>query len=101
MFLVLTVLMTIPPLLSLMACSRWRKRVVGRGHSGQWPLAGMILSVAVLIINVAILGQVGLNSAPGVSGLKSLHAVALCLSWLCLWVWLYVLFAHPRRRILY
>ena len=97
----LTILFCTPPLLSLMACARRRARVVSRGGSGQWSLVGMILSVAILLLNLAILVRFDVSGAQGFSDLGWAHALALCLSWFCIWVWLYVVFAFRRRRVIY
>jgi hypothetical protein len=101
MIAVLTILICTPPLLSLMACARRRARVVSRGGSGQWSLMGMIVSVAILLLNLAILVRFDVSSAWTFADLGRPYALALGLSWLCFWIWLYVVFAFRRRRVIY
>ena len=97
----LTILCCIPPLLSLMACARRRARVLGRGGSAQWPLLGMVVSIAVLVLNLAILSRFGTSGAQGFSDLGRPLVLALGLAWLSLWIWLYLIVAFRRRRIIY
>ncbi|MCB2136524.1 MAG: hypothetical protein KDE08_11365 [Rhodobacteraceae bacterium] len=98
MLIVLFILVCVPPLLSLLACRRRRLRVMSRGGSGQWPTLGMALSVAVLIVNLAILASVEITVIDGVPDIRKAHAVGLSLSWMCFWVWLYVILAFRRRK---
>lgn len=97
---ILAVLLGVPPALCLRACARRRARVRRRGGAGFWPLAGMALAAGSLAFGAAmILPMTGALTGAGADPGR-LHATALGLSWICFWVWLFVV-ALGRRRTIY
>ena len=101
MFVILLSLACIPPLLSLMACTRRRARVVQRGGAGIWPLIGMVFSVAALLVNLAILNHFGVGHSLGSLDLGRFHMLALLLSWVCFWIWIVIAVGFRRRRVIF
>ncbi len=95
---VLIALFCIPPILSLRACFRRAGHVRRRGGRGLWPIAGTALSAAALAFNLGVVGMAAFALGSGGAELGSIHAFALSLSWVCFWIWLFVVVFLRRRR---
>ena len=93
---ILFVLFCGPPVLSLWLCILRFRRMVRHDRSGGLYLAGLLFSAAALAFNTAIVVMTGyaLITAPLAFGPLQLAAGAL--SWLCLWLWIVLLFVRPR-----
>ncbi|MGB3315440.1 MAG: hypothetical protein WBB85_13580 [Albidovulum sp.] len=70
--------------------------MVRNGRSGRIFLAGLAVVGAALLANSAIIAVdwLGLISEPRLS--RALQLTAAALSWLCLWIWIAMLFMRPR-----
>lgn len=98
--LILAALLCGPPALCLRACARRRARVRRRGGAGHWPLAGMALATGTLAFSLALIVPMTSAITDG-AGLGRIHAAALGLSWICFWVWLFVVVVLRRQRVIY
>lgn len=95
---VLIALFCIPPILSLRACLKRAGHVRRRGRRGLWPIAGAAVSAAALAFNLGVVGIAAFALGSDGTELGGIHALALGLSWLCFWIWLFVVVALRRRR---
>lgn len=100
---ILIALLCIPPILSLRACLKRAGHVRRRGRRGLWPMAGAAVSAAALTFNLGVVGVAAVALGSGGTELGRSHAVALGLSWLCFWIWVFVLVAlrRLRRKVVY
>ncbi len=95
---VLIALFCIPPILSLRACLRRAGRVRERGGLAVWPIVGVAISGGTLAFNLGVVGLAAVAINAGGAELGRIHALSLGLSWLCFWIWFFVIVAFRRRR---
>ena len=93
---ILFVLFIGPPVLCLWLCMLRFRRMMRHGRGGGLYLAGFVCSAAVLIINTAIALMTGFALVSGPLSFGPLQLAAGALSWLCLWLWIVLLFVRPR-----
>ena len=85
-----------PPVLSLWLCILRFRRMVRHDRSGGLYLAGLLFSAAALVINATVVVMTGYALISAQQSLGPLHLAAGALSWLCLWLWIVLLFVRPR-----
>lgn len=90
------VLLCGPPALSLWLCILRFRRMMRHGRSGRLYLAGFLFSAAALVINTIIVLMTGYRTIFGPQPFGTLQVAAGALSWLCLWLWIVLLFVRPR-----
>jgi hypothetical protein len=59
-------------------------------------VVGIVLSVAVLALNIAVISMTFFALMSEQPPFGNIHFVAGGLSWLCLWLWIAMLFVRPR-----
>lgn len=85
-----------PPLLCLWLCVLRVRRLVRNGRNGRLFGAGIALSVATFLFNTAIVFLTFFAFMSDQKPFSGFHVVAGALSWLCLWLWIAMLFIRPR-----
>lgn len=75
-----------PPVWLIAALARRLQRTRARGANARWIAAALLLTSGILVFELAVALPTSAALLRGTADLGAVHASALLLAWLCLWV---------------